>query len=243
MYFLLSIPFKSIFYKLSYVFFAIFLDVSVLVSYNLIGDIMTRRLDLMRQRTSFMPYPEIFKNFIEKTHQLSTKVAAELERKRFAERLKTLRNNAGLTQKQLAEKADMHPAIIARYETGNAMPRQKAILKLADALQVPPAALDVTDYRYPTLDIFDMQLLRKHGVNVKQLRPDLYRFSLPGCPEIEMDIDNCDEICERCFSKTNKAFTEVIEAYFVNLFIREAYADYEKRKATNQNDSDTTSEE
>ena len=56
--------------------------------------------------------------------------------KLFAEKLKTARKKAGLTQKELADKAGMHPSVIARYEAGGAMPRQKAIDKLLNAIEV-----------------------------------------------------------------------------------------------------------
>ena len=78
---------------------------------------------------------------IEKATQkafVTVQQAAAQQRELFAERLKTLRNNAGLTQAQLAEKSGIHPALITRYETAGAMPRQKAIEKLAAALDVAP---------------------------------------------------------------------------------------------------------
>lgn len=188
---------------------------------------------------SFRLNPKSVKNAIEKTLQITVEQAAQEQRERFAERLKTLRNNAGLTQKQLAEKANLVVSVIARYETAKAMPRQKAIEKLAAALNVPPDALDVTDSYsgYPTLDLFDMKLLRKHGINARQIRPDFYAFSMPGCPKIKKSLKDCDKLCEYCFSETNKAFAEMMEAYFVNLFIRKAYAEYEEQSTI---DSDAT---
>lgn len=58
--------------------------------------------------------------------------------KSFSETLRYYRESAGLTQAKLAEKAGMTAFVIARYETGKAMPRQKAIEKLAAALNVAP---------------------------------------------------------------------------------------------------------
>lgn len=66
--------------------------------------------------------------------------------KLFAEKIKAARKTAGLTQRQLAEKSGIHQAVIARYETGNAMPRQKAIDKLAKTLGVPLATFEPTKY-------------------------------------------------------------------------------------------------
>ena len=61
-----------------------------------------------------------------------------IETKSFSEILRYYRKAAGLTQAQLAERAGMMTSVIARYETGNAMPRKKAIEKLAAALDVSP---------------------------------------------------------------------------------------------------------
>lgn len=166
-------------------------------------------------------------------NSISVEQAAQEERNRFAKRLKGVRKTAGLTQKQLAEKAKMHPAIIARYESAGAMPRQKAIEKLADALGVSPALLDVS-----TLDNappLDTALLRKHGYNVRKVQHGLYAISMPGYPEITITDREAANIWDLCWEETNKAFLDVMERYFVNLFIREAYAE--------QNGSDTTNEE
>ena len=70
------------------------------------------------------------------------KAALKEQKKRFGDRLRTLRINAGLTQHQLAEKAGYKPQVITRYETGGVFPRPEAIEKLAAALDVPAADLD-----------------------------------------------------------------------------------------------------
>ena len=58
--------------------------------------------------------------------------------KSFSETLRYYRESAGLTQYQLADKAGINQTLITRYETGKAMPRKKAIEKLAAALDVSP---------------------------------------------------------------------------------------------------------
>ena len=58
--------------------------------------------------------------------------------KTFSETLRYYRESAGLTQYQLADKAGINQTLITRYETGKAMPRKKAIEKLAVALDVAP---------------------------------------------------------------------------------------------------------
>ena len=68
--------------------------------------------------------------------------AAATQRKIFARRLRTLRINAGITQKQLAERGGFKPPAIARYEAGQVLPRPDAAERLAGALGVPVSHLD-----------------------------------------------------------------------------------------------------
>lgn len=168
---------------------------------------------------------------------ISVEQAAQQERNAFAERLKTLRSNAGFTQKQLAEHAGMDTSVIARYETGGAMPRRKAIEKLAAALDLPPAALDVSGST-DILPIADIKLLRKYGINVRKVQDGMYALSSPGCPEIPITINDMNDLWEYCANEANKKFYDVMESYFVNLFIREAYSNH----AADQNGSDTPAE-
>lgn len=181
----------------------------------------------------FEPNPQKIKKAIYSAFRSTVEQAAQEERERFAKRLKSLRKAAGLTQKQLSEKCDMDRALITRYETAKAMPRQKAIEKLADALGVSPALLDVSalDNAQP----LDTALLRKHGYNVRKVQHGLYAISMPGCPEITITDREAANIWDLCWGETNKAFLDVMEHYFVTLFIREAYAE--------QNGSNTTNEE
>jgi transcriptional regulator with XRE-family HTH domain len=55
---------------------------------------------------------------------------------RFARRLKELREQAGLTQQQLAEKAGMHKLTVAKLEQGIREPSWATVQALADALGV-----------------------------------------------------------------------------------------------------------
>ena len=59
----------------------------------------------------------------------------------FAKRLKECRKAAGLTQAELAKKANMAPSVIARYETAGSLPRPETVERLAAALDVIPEAL------------------------------------------------------------------------------------------------------
>ena len=59
--------------------------------------------------------------------------------------LKELRTRAALTQAELAEKAGLTTAAVARIERDEAEPRMTTIRKLADALDVKPAKLVTGD--------------------------------------------------------------------------------------------------
>jgi transcriptional regulator with XRE-family HTH domain len=56
----------------------------------------------------------------------------------FAGRLKELRERAGLTQQQLAERAGMNKFGIAKLEQGKTKPWWESVLALANALGVTP---------------------------------------------------------------------------------------------------------
>lgn len=175
---------------------------------------------------------------IEKATQkafVTVQQAAAQQRELFAERLKTLRNNAGLTQAQLAEKSGIHPALITRYETAGAMPRQKAIEKLAAALDVAPAALDINI----AYDVFDIAMLRRHGVNVRTVAPGLYFIAIPGYGVLTLTAEDLSNLWEDCCAETTKVFAAAMESYAVNLLIRELY----EPTAADQNGSDTPAEQ
>lgn len=63
-------------------------------------------------------------------------VTVSKKRSTFGARLRELRDGAGLTQQELAEKAGMLPAALARLERGERSPLWETVLKLAAALQV-----------------------------------------------------------------------------------------------------------
>ena len=69
--------------------------------------------------------------------------AAKMERERFAIRLRLLRKDAGMTQRELAEKIGWCVCVVTRYENAKAMPRKKSVERLASALNVSVDALDI----------------------------------------------------------------------------------------------------
>lgn len=65
----------------------------------------------------------------------------------FNERLKILRNEKNLTQRELAKLVKLSPSTIAMYETGQRMPDPEILQKLADVFNV------TTDYLLGRTDI------------------------------------------------------------------------------------------
>lgn len=57
-------------------------------------------------------------------------------RKVFGERVRELREKIGLTQEQLAERADLHPNYVGEIERGNKNASLVIIKKIADGLRV-----------------------------------------------------------------------------------------------------------
>lgn len=81
----------------------------------------------------------------------------------FGERLKELRQNAGLTQKQLADKIWVTKASISYYEQSERNPSPEVLMKLANAFHV------TTDY---LLGIENKQ----HYIDVSDLLPEDIEF-------------------------------------------------------------------
>lgn len=59
----------------------------------------------------------------------------------FGNNLRTCRNRAGLSQEKLGLRASLHRTEVGLLERGRREPRLDTIMKLADALEVPPSAL------------------------------------------------------------------------------------------------------
>ena len=59
----------------------------------------------------------------------------------IGQNIKRFRENLGISQEELAHRADVHSNTIARWERDEVSPRGTSLAKLANALQVSPAAL------------------------------------------------------------------------------------------------------
>lgn len=62
---------------------------------------------------------------------------AELFRKRVGERLTQIRTALGLSQRELAEKADLSQSAVAQFETGARLPSTGALQSLCSVLGIP----------------------------------------------------------------------------------------------------------
>lgn len=60
---------------------------------------------------------------------------------RTKDKIKRIRLEKGLTQKQLAERCNMYESQIRKYETGKANPKNATLEKIAAALSVPVTSL------------------------------------------------------------------------------------------------------
>jgi transcriptional regulator with XRE-family HTH domain len=59
----------------------------------------------------------------------------------FGTTVRRLRKAAGLTQEQLGARADMDLSAVSRLERGHRNPRLDTLVRIAKALDVPPATL------------------------------------------------------------------------------------------------------
>ncbi len=159
---------------------------------------------------------------IEAANQAVLQQTAQQQREEFARRLQSVRIAAGLTQRELAEKANTKQALITRYETAGAMPRPAMIERLAQALGVPTSTLDISCEMYHDFE-FHLSMFRKQGIMIRKVQHGLYALSLQGCPEVTLTLPEAEELWEYCSDETTKEFSSAMRKYFVGLFVQEAY--------------------
>jgi transcriptional regulator with XRE-family HTH domain len=78
---------------------------------------------------------------MENEHTTMNDPGTPRETRTFGENLRDARKHAGLSQQALAFSSGMDRATISIYENGGRQPRLDTILKLARALEHPPATL------------------------------------------------------------------------------------------------------
>lgn len=148
---------------------------------------------------------------------------ANYQKQLFAKQLKSFRENAGLSQKQLADKAKLNKTLITRYENGHAMPRPETIEALASALDVVPSMLSTSsDSPLSFVGSFECGFLRSQGINAFQIEGWVH-ISMPGCTPIKLPVQDCKRLYEYCKQETDAAFNDVVKRYFAFLFMRESF--------------------
>jgi transcriptional regulator with XRE-family HTH domain len=82
----------------------------------------------------------------------------------FADNVRRIRHDRGLTQERLAELADLHLTDIARIETRRRDPGVKVVAKVAHGLGVPAAELlQGVEYRPETRGSSEHRQRDRHG--------------------------------------------------------------------------------
>lgn len=80
----------------------------------------------------------------------------------FGKRLRTVREDRGLTQRQLAERIEVYVPQISRYESGGAMPSAETLIALSEVLQVGLDELVLgRDNDHEEAPIRDLRLLER----------------------------------------------------------------------------------
>lgn len=75
------------------------------------------------------------------------------QKHQMAEKLKAVRTDKGLTQKELAHRVGVSESAIRNYELMAALPKEKHLTAIAKALDIRPEALKLYDIGYQTLAI------------------------------------------------------------------------------------------
>lgn len=88
----------------------------------------------------------------------------------LSERLKYLRETRNLTQKDLAELANVSQPTIAHIEKGTKDPSVNTLSKIANALDIHISTLFTTNEIF----VFDLKRLRRKYNHVDKLTPHLY---------------------------------------------------------------------
>ena len=138
------------------------------------------------------------------------------QRKEFAERLKSLRKKAGMTQQQLADKAGIIKPVIGRYETGGSMPRDKALQNLATALNVSVSAL--TGSSSPFDDAYKREILyclNDYGVETTLKENDIVLLNIKETDtKIELPFTELKKIMDKTDKETAAFFKPSWKKYF-----------------------------
>ena len=121
----------------------------------------------------------------------------------FAENLRRLRNEKGLTQIELAELCGISPKTLSSYETGRTEPNLGEVKKLCDVFNCSIAALTGTKEREAKTITLDEIVLKLQDLDDDTLKRLLYT--------IEQIIENRVEI--KSIMEEKKALEKRLEVY------------------------------
>lgn len=125
-----------------------------------------------------------------------------------ADKIKRLRKEKGMTQKQLAQKCGMSESALRQYEIGYRNPKIKTVRKIAEALGISIFQLTDGDYSYFTADElkndffdtatplteFNQQLLEKATAEESSLLTDYRCLNSEGRTEARKRVQELTEI-------------------------------------------------
>lgn len=103
--------------------------------------------------------------------------------KSFAELLRYWRSKAGISQEELAKKSGVSKIQIAKYETNKSTPRLKAIMKLADALNI---SIEDLGYKSPSKILTTER--SSDGTYIRKYTPEAFKKLEKFAEEIGMTV-------------------------------------------------------
>lgn len=130
----------------------------------------------------------------------------------FSDKLKFFREAAKLSQKQLANKIEVDPSIISRYEKeSGTQPRADMLLKLAYALGC--TVDDLVGYKKDEIDFRLQGLQMLYGFTNKEIRnasgQTFYVISYEGLPSLTLAAEKLDQLLDDCRKETDQAFSDL----------------------------------
>lgn len=121
----------------------------------------------------------------------------------LAENIKYLREQAEMTQRDLAEKVELSPSAIGMWESGTREPELSKIIKLAELFEVALDELVLQELKPPTpLYVFNIKFLREKNKMSQEDMANLLGFksqcsvSLAEKGERQLSVENLEKISD-----------------------------------------------
>lgn len=106
----------------------------------------------------------------------------------LGEKLKKLRQAAGVSRKQLADYLGVSVVVVGQYERGERNPRQEKVIALADFFNVLPTELISTNLNTlekPTADVIDKKIFEYRLDRAYKLARDFIDYKLNATPNFD----------------------------------------------------------